>query len=43
MFHRGFTYSREEGQWQNGDFAIFIPSFRDECEYPTEAKYAGKA
>ena len=43
MFHRGFTYSREEGQWQNGDFAIFIPSVRDEYEYPAETKYAGKA
>ena len=39
---QGFTYSSEEDQWRNGDFAIFIPSVKDEYEFPTEAKYAGK-
>ncbi len=24
LFHRGFTYFREERRWVNGDFAIFI-------------------
>ena len=44
QFHRGFTYSKEQDGWVNGEFAILIPkdkyAYQDQgYDYPTEGKY----
>ena len=41
LVHRGFIYSREKRQWENGNFAILTPTDKDEYEHPTEGKYGG--
>ena len=41
LVHRGFIYSREKRQWENGNFAILTPTDQDGYEHPTEGKYGG--